>query len=123
MKLITWTQGVALAAFLLPGKTSPPVQSIREYTGVVVAWQVEMDGRIAIRLRHTPADGVDGPTWFVTPAPQAPARDLELVVMNVLLDHLSTSEPWPLTVRAKAERSLKGEEIDGALPIVALARR
>lgn len=91
-----------------------------ERTGFVVAWRLDMDGTIYVLLRHAPAEGPDAErtTWFTSPPHKAADRDVEEMLLHVLMDSDDPADERMVTVAAQEERQLAGDDPESALPLV-----
>jgi hypothetical protein len=111
----------ALLSAALPATPSAAAaaQTTVQKTGAVEAWRLDMDGRLYLRLRSL--DGAEA-AWYVTPPERDPSRNVEEMLLAVLLAAERASVPMPLMVTAKEERAREGKAPDDALPILAVQR-
>jgi len=121
--------GLLLAAFLSFGtaRSASPAAEVIQRTGVVVGWQLDMDGTIYIELSH-PAEGrrardaSTGPTttWFRTPPVRSEERHVQQMVLSILTALEMSPSFEAITIHGKVERALDGESLEEALPLVSL---
>jgi hypothetical protein len=110
----------SVALLSSPAPASIPGQEERTTAGVLAGWRLDMDGTVYLQIRGQGEE--QALTWFRTPADKSMAsRNVEEMLIGAVLIRASRSAEQVLTVTAKHERALDGEDPEHALPLLSVS--
>lgn len=118
--LVLSALGLSFAAWTPAAPPRAAQSDLMTKTGVVSGVHLDMSGTVYLRLEGAAADGKSESevTWFCTPPEQSSLiRVEELLLMMV---HDGKGE---FTLAAEKDRTLDGEDVDGAYPLVYAEKR
>jgi hypothetical protein len=123
----------AVAFLAAAARAEPSTQAEIQITGVLSGWRLDVDRRVYFLITRSAEDapGTDEGSskekglaaepalWFHSP----PDRDVEREFNKMILDAILAlgRSNTPVTVTAKAERSLDGTSPEKSLPLVSIA--
>jgi hypothetical protein len=113
--LLAALASAAAVTVAAPGPAEP--QSMIQKTGTIDGWRLDMQGVLTLRLRHGQEFA-----WYSTSPDKGLDRNVEDMLMNVIVVSELTDDPLVVAITAKAERSLDGSSIEKALPLVTIGR-